>query len=234
MTDLAPMEAPVTTTVIVVEARAEELLAACDRVPETIDNPDDAKGATEMVKLLRTCRKALDDKRMTLTRPLDEVKTMIMGQAKLLTEPLKIWEDRVLDRLTKYQIEEKRKADAAEAAAKREAEETALAEAQKLEQEGRKDEAHDALELAADIPAPAAPGPERIRSELGAGSTLQLKLEADFDKVEMKKVPLEWLMVDQRKVKAAIAEAMRTRKPGDDIFSIPGIPIHEVAKSRVS
>ena len=235
MTDqLSPMETHASAPALVAETRAEQLLAHCEAVPQVIDNPADAKGATEMVKLLRTCRKAIDEKRLRLTRPLDEVKTMIMGNAKLLTDPLSQWESIVNDRLTRYQVEEKRKADEAEVAAKKEAEEAALAEAEKLESEGRREEAQDALELAADVPAPASPGAERIHSELGAGSTLQVKLQADFDNVEFDKVPREWLMIDERKVKAAIAEAMRTRKPGDDLFSIPGIPIVEVAKSRVS
>lgn len=235
MTDIAHADSQPAPPALILETRAEQLLASCQRVPEVIDNPEDAKGATDMVKYLRRVREAIDDQRLEYTRPLDEVKAMLIGKAKILTEPLQHWEGLVGDRLTAYQIEEERKADEAEAAAKKKAEEAAFAEAAKLEEEGKPEEAQDALDLAADVPAPAPPDSGRVHAASGAGASLQVKWVPDFANADIKKIPLEYLMIDERKVRSHVALETRGLKSGQAPgFEIPGIPIIKQQKSRVS
>ena len=64
------------------------------------------------------------------------------------------------------------------------------------------------------------------RTQGESGAVAELKEEWTYEVVDLEKVPLEWLMVDDRRVRAAI------RGP-DGLRSIPGLRLHPEARTTV-
>jgi len=164
------MDTPDTTTApeapVAIPEEARQLVTTSDELisrAEQIEvaNPENAKVAGAMLTSLAGRRKAIEEERFKITRPLDEAKKRAMEWFKPAIEKLQTAEAIVRRKLTGFLEEEERQRKAAEAkaaeAARKEAERLAK-RAETAEAKGKVEEAAVLRELA-DAPAPVIAAP---------------------------------------------------------------------------
>ena len=208
---------------LVPTTRGEELIAHCHRAPVIIDSEENSQGMTALIKMVRLCWKAIDARRTEVSKPINDALTLHKAQFDVIIKPLQEWEERLNERLTDYQVKKDREAQEAARKVQAEAQARALEAAEQAEKSGDAEAAEENLELAVDTPAPVA-AETKVQTDVGVSSSLQKKRVPDFEKVKIEEVPYQYLQVNERLVKA-------TLKAGAP--DIPGIPMKEVAKSRV-
>ena len=219
-----PQEAPETKLpALIPSTRGEELIAHCHRAPVIIDSEENAKGVTALEKMVRVCWKAIDEKRTEVSKPIKDALTLHKAQFDVIIKPLQEWEERLNERLTDYQVVKDRAAQEAARKEREAAEERALEAAEQAEESGDTEAAEENLELAVDAPAPAE-ADTKVRTDVGVSSSLQKKRVPDFENADIETVPYMYLLINEKLVKAVIRAGAT---------EIPGIPMKEVAKSRV-
>ena len=208
---------------LVPTTRGEELITSCHNAPTVLENEEDSKGVTLLIKMLRSCAKAIEARRTEVSKPILDALSILKAQYDVVTLPLKDWEERLNGVLTEYQVKKDREAQEAARKEQEAAVARTLKAAEQAEESGDTEAAEENLELAVDTPAPVA-AETKVQPDVGVSSSLQKKRVPDFEKVKIEEVPYAYLMIDERKVKAVL-------KAGAS--DIPGIPMKEVAKSRV-
>lgn len=184
----------------------------------TISGREDMEAATDMVSVARAMYRKLEERRKEEQAPAKEQVERVATHFKLLTGPLMEALDLLKRKMTAYEQEERRKAREEQARLQKEQEDARLAEAARLEAEGKRAEAEHVLEEAADAPAPLVATPGKTLGNYGGTSFTRKTWHyeiTDFDQI-----PPEWLVVDDRKVREAI------RRADNPVRDIPGLRIY--------
>jgi len=225
--------------------RANELLAAADRVPETVTEETAGK-VGDFIKQLTGHMKTLDTTRVAEKEPYLAGGRNVDGFFKALTEPLAKVKTVINVRLTAYlriKEEAERKAREEEARRQREEEERLRAEAARLEKEARDAKTLEdaiAAEEAAKIAqadrlkaeeAATAKAAELSRTRGDYGSVGSLQTFWTFEVQDIHKIPLE--QIRAHIPVSAVEQAIRSFvKAGGR--ELTGVRIFETTKARVS
>ena len=222
MTETAVIERP-NTQALATESRSQ--LDVAQRM--TVDSPESYDLAAVIKRELQTLRKRIADTFDPIIAKWHEGhKSTIAAKRELDTPPakaMKIIEDK---RLT-WQAEEERKRRAEEdrlrAIEMKRAEDAKLAEATRLEAEGRKDQAEAVLE------APIVATPVVLRSTVPKSDGVSVRTTWAFRIVEAALIPREWLIPDQ----AALGAHARSRGESA-IGTIAGVEFYPVKSEATS
>jgi len=172
-----------------------------------------SKAANDDLKLAKEFISKLETRRKFFVKPLQDHVSSINGEFKKLTSPLKEAYEIVRGKLTVY---------ATELDNKRRAEE----EARKKEGESKSKAAADFL--GEDVPAVVEEPKKQttaIRSSLGSSN---LKKIWTFEVVDIKKIPLEYMVLDEKKVNAMIRAHTRNERGVNTCdLEIPGIKVFQ-------
>ena len=210
-----------------------ELILSANRA--VIDSPEtQAMGAT-LAKMLNAEKKRLNTERDELVGNINKAATAARDLFKSQIEPIEAAKDQVLDKMTVYQQEQDRIAREEAEAIRKEQEELALAEAQRLEAAGDTVGAEEVLEEAADAPQQPVVEQGPVHDEYGnVGYMRQGAWKYEVENVSL--IPQEFLMPDDRAIKAVIVEDVAAMKGGTikKPRNIPGLKIYqEEAKTVV-
>lgn len=191
-----------------IDAYAEEQLALAKGVSIN-DEESNAAGAELVVNLAKT-RKAFEDLQKYFTSPLEARKKQVIAVFKGLSDAVTKEEVRLRDEAGRYFMV-KENARRAEEAARIQAQ-------QEAERKAR------AVGKAAPKPLAAAPVAPTPRTSVTENGSLAIKLVWGFDVIDPAAVPRKYLAVDERSIRAAIADGVR---------EIPGVVISERPQSAV-
>lgn len=173
-----------------------------------VENEKDAIFVVDKCKQLAKQIKAVETQRKEYTRPIDDAKAKLMADEKKLTGPYKAVLDLLREKVLAY-------LEGSLTDREREAEEQRLADIANLEEERAnqmmlvtKFDSEEAMENVQKIDTNLG----RLRSKSlvinkairGADATASLQERADFEVVDIGKVPAEFLTVDAKKVREAI------------------------------
>lgn len=189
------------------ETQTEFLTFANEKNITEIQNDVDNSLAGAQVVVIAKMRKELDAERKKITVPLDTAKKAAMAQWKAIDTPLAEVDTHIRGLMSGYATEQRRKAQEAQAELDRIARESAeterMAEAERLEKEGHKEEAEAAI-------APAAIE-QAVQERTTYVSTTPAKVEGvsmrkqGHVKIEdPKKIPMEYLMPDEKKINGVV------------------------------
>ena len=177
----------------------------------TILSDDDVKVATEDLSVIAGVKKAIEAKRKEYTGPINEHLKATNGAFGTFTEPLTRADTLNRQKVLAYRAEQ---------------------ELVRQEQESinrlREEAARREMELKGEISEPvglvqvAEEAPARYRTETGTLGTAKIK---KWEVVDLKAVPIEYMMIDAAKV----GKVVRAGIP-----NIPGIRIYEVENLRVT
>lgn len=227
MNDIATPEAIAN----VEQAEAGKLLTVAQSYQ--IDSADMATAAADDLGQIKGKLKALDEKRLSLTRPLDEAKKRIMelfeGPRTVLLQAEGVLKGAILDwnkreqaRLEAERREQERIArEAAEAAARqaeeaRKAAEVAAAAGNAEAAVELEQQAEQAVEAATAL-ATMAPAVAAAPAKLAGVSTRQ---EWDFEVTDPAAIPREYLVIDEKKIRGVVkALKADANIPGVRVFA---------------
>lgn len=186
-------------------SRAEELFAAAERA--VINSPESVSKGADLAKLIRVANQRLEDERKGIVKPFNDGIKAINERFKLFTGRLQKARE-ILDRKI---LDYKRQ------------------ETEKREAEAEKARAETAITLCDEFPGYEAPPPlpEVVntisRGNLGSASVVK---KLTFKLVDLSKVPLQYLALNE----AAVKEAMRGSESPPEI---PGVEFYEVESLSV-
>ncbi len=147
------------------QTRAGELIAATERA--VIDSAEAMENGVDLAKLIKTAFTKAETERKLLVKPFNDGVKTINARFKELTGPLLDAEARIKNKMLTYRQEQDRLLREEEERLRKEREAAALAEAEKLEAEGKDALADAAIEAAIET----APPPAKLqptRSDMGA------------------------------------------------------------------
>ena len=201
--------------------RADDLIRAVGNVPAKIIDAKMAGDVGQLIKMIRSHAKTLEDERKAIVGPIGEGVKRINARFKVVTDPLKAAEAELGNRNTAFLHEQRRLAQEEEARLRTEQADKALEDAAKLEAEGKDEEAAEVLEEAVDGVAPIVQEVKTVRGDYGATTGLR-----DFWCVEVEdisKVPAEFMIVDEAALTRAVRRAENPLReiPGCRIFNEP-------------
>lgn len=202
-----------------------------------VSNHEEASKAADILKAISSTKKNIEDKRKEYTAPLVAAQKSINADFKKMTEPFEKAEKIVKDKIATFhdaeqkRLEQERKKAADEAAekARKEAEEAAKERAaqaaddeerQRIEEQAEK-EAEAAAEAAA-LAAEEAAKKAEPKMEGNSGKAVASKVWT-FEITDEAKVPREFCVVNESKIRAAIKDGVR---------EIEGVWIHQ--ETRIS
>lgn len=228
--------------VTTIDNQSGEIVAAQEREAKAIlevaqsyviDSPEMATAAAEELGSIKAKAKQLDELRKSMTRPLDEAKDRIMDLFRGPQDLLAKAETTIKGAISTWQAEERRKADEA----RRAAEEAARKERERLEAERKAAEeaareaaaagdesaaaaaqAHAVVLAAeAEVVEHLAPAVVEQPTKLAGIATRQ---DWYFEIVDEAAIPREFLVVDEKKVRAYV-KAMKSdaKIPGVRVFA---------------
>lgn len=183
-----------------------------------IDSQLMAEMAADDLKKIKAYAKDVDEKRKSLTKPLDDVKKGIMDLFRPAVEYLEQAETTLKLGLKKYLDEEERKRRELEEAARKVAREQAArleAEAKAAAAQGQAEQARALEQQAAMVPATvmvSSPAPKMS----GISSTQVWKFVIENEKL----IPREYLMVDEAKIRKVV-QALKAEA------NIPGVRVYD-------
>lgn len=181
-----------------IEAQAEHL--------QVVDE-ESAKVATDMLGQIAKAKKAVEEKRQFFVKPLNEQVKRINEWFKQIISPLEKAEATLKNKVLLYRQEQERK--------RREEEERLRklieAEQKKLERQAAK----KGMPAPPPIPIPVMPKQEKTFESTIAKATARTIW--DFEIVDESKIPREFLMVNEKAIRAAIKAGVRNI-PGVRIF----------------
>jgi len=172
---------------------------------EPIENHDQYVDAADMLKQVKAKLEEVEEKRLSITRPMDVAKQRIMDFFRLPTNKLKEAEKALKDSMIAWQAEvaklaaiEQAKVDAALAAAA-EAEKAKLeAQAVKLVEQGKVGQAADLIAKSEDI-VPVEMTLKVVQPRVAEIRTFETW---GYEIVDLSLVPREWLCLDEKKIGA--------------------------------
>jgi len=189
-----------------VQTIGANLLAQMERA--VVNSPESAATMTDALKFVDTKLKAAEDARTALVGPLNAHVKFINGGFKTATEPMEKAKQVGRGKLASYLQEQERIRVEAEREARRAAEAEALRVAAEREKEGDQAGADQALEAGVAVERAVVVAPAPVRGTFGGSAGLRKTWT--YETVDLTKVPREYLMLDERKVKDAIAAGVRT------------------------
>ena len=201
------------------KAEAEGLLAQAEKAEITTMELCGTGG--DLAAHLRTKRTDLDNSRKELVQPLNNHVKMINAKYNGVIAIYKDAEKVIKDKMGAFMAEEERRQEAEAAAARKKAEDEALARAAELQEAGETDTAEAVLDTVAEM---ADKAPARVQASGGYGAKASTRKTWTFDVVDLHAIPKEWLLVDEKKVKAAISAGTR---------DIPGLKIYQKTTVQV-
>lgn len=184
--------------------------------PQVASQEDYAK-AGDLLKVIANRIKSLNEKRLGMTRPLDNTKKQIMDEFKRMTEPLEALEQSIKGKMLDwYRAEEARQAE------ERRKEEERVRKEQEAQRKAE-EEAEKAGVPDLDIETPQAPiAPPKVQPEIktqrGAVATITMRDNWTWEIESEADIPREWLTVDQAKITRAVKAGERSIK-GIKIFN---------------
>lgn len=188
-------------------ARTSELEATAKAL--VIKDEESLRQATDILGWIATLKKQVEERRQFFTKPLNDQVRRINDFFKEMLRPLET-ADRILrEKVLAYRQEQEKKRREEEARLRKMLEK----EQKRMEREAAK----QGLPAPPPIPAPTAsvaPQPKTIEASLGAVSA---KLVWDFEIEDETKIPREFLMVNEKAIRAAIKAGVR-HIPGVRIF----------------
>lgn len=188
-------------------ARTSELEATAKAL--IIEDEEGLRRATDMLGWIATLKRQVEERRQFFVKPLNDQVRRVNDFFKEMLRPLET-ADRILrEKVLAYRQEQERKRREEEARLRKMLEK----EQKKLEREAAK----QGLPAPPPIPTPTAsvaPQPKTVEGSLGAVSA---KLVWDFEIEDETKIPREFLMVNEKAIRAAIKAGVR-RIPGVRIF----------------
>lgn len=180
---------------------------------EVIDE-ETSKKAVKIIARTQGLLKELEGERTTLTKPLLNFKKGVDNNFKLYSTNLDALGARLRARLTTYQARVEHEA--------RLAQKRAEEDAARLQAELDKEAKEKGTE-APQVVVPAVPGADKVVTRTEE-ATASLRKDWDYELVDLSKVGREWLMLDDKKVKAALRGGLR---------NIDGLRIYEKPSVRV-
>lgn len=181
----------------IVALRAEVDQFLYDQQEMVVNSPEDYAEAGDLVKIVKGRLKQIEEKRLGITRPLDEAKDEVMTMFKQLSQPLeKFVAETNAAMMGWYKKEQVR---IAEQQAKIEAEAMAKAKA----------------EHKAEVVVPILEAPKTTRTGL---ATITMRDNWTFTIDDELKIPREYLIPDEKKIRAAVKAGAR-KIPGVNIFN---------------
>jgi len=202
-------------------AKANNLLEQAKKL--IVTDRSGAEVATAKAKEIKELGREAENLRTQLKDPFLKAGRLIDGEFKRITTPCDEAEKNLKSKILAFQKEEDRKAREQEEKRRREAKEAALREAEMLATQGDSREAERVLERAMDIPPVESEARGPIRASGGAAAGIRKTWT--YEIVDSKQVPGQFLTIDDKAVKAAIAAGVRT---------IPGIRIYERESVAIS
>lgn len=184
-----------------------------------ITGPETAGVAAECAKTLHKMAGEIEKRRKEMVAPFNQGVRQINAMASEAARPLVEAETHLRDKLSVWQRAEAKRI-AAEAEAAREAEALALSAAANAAASGDAETAEDIAEAVGQMPDPAALAQMKPVARGDFGAVASTRKGWAFEVNDPDQVPREYLTIDERKVKAAIAGGVR---------EIPGLVIFETA-----
>lgn len=222
--DKAQAEMAVTTNETPFTKLATRVAKLLKAAQIAVINSDEMKdNGVDLNKLISTAYKKAEEMRLEEVAPLKQAAEKIDASYRPLKADLKTAQTLIKGKLDVYLDEQERIAAEQAAIARRAAEEQALRDAEAAQAAGNAKKADEILTQAVEAPALISVAPAPVaRGEIGGYSR---RSDWTFEVEDISKVPSEFLMVDEKKVK----EAIKTRKEAGTIeqFQIPGIRIFE-------
>lgn len=229
MNDVIAVEKEITDLAVVAEKQSYSVLEVAKSY--TIDDSVMAEMAASELVSIKTKQKELDEQRKSYTRPLDDKKKEIMGlfepavvllkdAEQVLKAALSIWQEQERQRIA---IERKKQQDelARQQREAAQAEQEARKAAAKAAHSGDEEKARELAQIADNKTAQAealqfAP-PVAAPSQKLSG--ISGREEWDFEITDISKIPREYLIVDEVKVRRVVkALGSQTRIDGVRVF----------------
>ena len=207
--------AALVTRAIESKPRADELIAAMERVPAVIETHEVNGNVGDMIKQLRAIDQALEKERTSIVKPIGDGVKIINAKFKKLQGPITAAMGELRKRQTAFLLEQQRLKDEAEAQAKREQVEAALEQAVAMEDAGDSVAAEQVMEDAEHLPPPVGGGV--VASQGAFGTNTGLRDNWTWELEDISKVPPEYLEVNS----VAVNKAIKT----DKVRDIPGLII---------
>lgn len=180
-------------------SEAHSMLAQINAIE--VRTPDDYQAAAHWLTRIKSQAKALTEKRLEVTRPLDEAKRNVMAWFKGPLDRLATAESGLKRKVADYQAREaeaRRKAQAEAEEKARKARERLEARAAKAEASGKVEKALELhMEAAAQHAAPVVPPPTKAEGV----STVTRWV---FEVTNPAEVPREFLTVDEKKIRGVV------------------------------
>lgn len=216
------------TQFLTVTDRVTKLLAAAERA--VINSREALDQGADLNKMIATALKKSEELRLELVRPIKQAAENIDARFRPIKADLQKAQKLIKGKMDGYLDEQEAIAIRQAEEARKAAEEQALRDAEAEQAAGNTEKADEILTQAAEAPTPApTPAVSVVRGDMGGGYTRRTDWTFDLD--DLSKVPLEYLMLDEKKVKEAIASAKKAETIKD--LQIPGLRIFE-AKTGVT
>ncbi len=195
-----------------------------------VEDPETLNTANTMLSQLKSMTTKWEDHRKSITRPMDEAKKRILALFKPADEQLEAMTRELKTKVIEYH----REAEAKQAAERRK-----LVEQAEQQAAAGDTEAAAASALAAvDVSTPA------LRTAVNDVGSTQLKSVWTFEVTDVSLVPREYLVVDEKRIRAAVSSGVRdhladgveaTAKDAERAaFGIPGVRIFQTTQLAVS
>lgn len=187
-----------------------------------IDSQITMETGVELDNKIRQALKKLEDERKSFTAPLNDTMKKINARFKPLKDQLEAARTAIQGKIGAYRREQERIRQEEAERERKAQEEAILAEAQRLEAEGKTEEADKVVDQAPAIPnIPPPSQPSMVRGE--SSGTASFIKEGRWTLVDLSKVPLMYLQLNE----SAINKAVRPSVENGGIRDIPGLEITE-------
>lgn len=203
--------------------RLGQLVAHANRAE--IKGPSNMESGADLDRMLAVGIKKTDEYRKQYVDPLNAVVKKINGDFNIPIKALKDARTTIQNKMTGFREAERRRIAEEEEAARKQSDDNAIAEAERLAEQGKDEEAEAVIEDAVELPveSPGAITQVRpVRGDYGGTSSFIPYWEVTITDPE--KVPREFCSPDEKKIKEAVD------KPGG-LREIAGCTIEE--KERV-
>jgi len=202
------------------KSSAEAIALAAESVPDIIPDEKMASDVVELIRRITGVLKALEIERKSVTVPINDGLNRLNARFKALSGPLEAAKKSLVNKGHNYRMEQQRRADAEAEQIRKDAEDRALDEAQRLQEADEVEQAEEVLEAAADgIAAPIVAPVQKIVGTYGGVAFS--KKSWTFAVEDITVVPAEFLLINQVAVNTLIRKAQdpsRLRVPGLKIY----------------
>lgn len=212
-------QAEMETKPIETEENALTLVATAEEA--WIDSQVTMETGVELDNKIRQALKKLEDERKSFTAPLNDTVKKINARFKPIKDQLEAARAAIQGKIGAYRREQERIRREEAERQRKEQEEAILAEAQRLEEAGKTEEADKVVGQAPVEPVAPPPQPTMVRGE--SSGTASFIKEGVWVCVDLSKVPLMYLQLNE----SAINKAVKPSVDKGGIRDIPGLEITE-------